>query len=389
MNLEKGNEIIFKNFFSDEILTKRKFTRVEDVRGAYFRDLTAILHSYPFRRLRGKTQVFFSPRNDHICTRMEHSLHVASIASTIAKALRLDTELSWAVGLGHDIGHPPFGHLGQKIISERILKDKSFTHEKYSFRVLTKLTNYGKGLNLTYAVLDGILYHCGEKFEKSIYPNKNINDIESDAKSILPLKNYPSTFEGCIVRMADKIAYVGRDLEDALTLKLICQNDIPKNVADILGTKNSQIIDTLVNDIIENSLKTGKICFSDKIHETFLQLIEFNYKKIYLNEKLKIFEKNFSMILLTIYNYLSEIYCNYKFSFEKYLKEKNFLAIRFSDFIKKMHDFYNSDEEKDSIYSPIVDYIAGMTDSYAIESAQEILLPKRFHYDLEIGSLIQ
>jgi dGTPase len=383
------NEYLFTNFYSDQVLTKRRFERVEDVRGSYFRDLTAILHSYPFRRLRGKTQVFFSPRNDHICTRMEHSLHVASIASTIAKALRLDTELTWAIGLGHDIGHPPFGHLGEKIIAEKILKDKSFTHEKYSFRVLTKLTNYGKGLNLTYAVLDGILYHCGEKFEKSIYPNKKINDIEADATSNLPLQNYPSTFEGCIVRMSDKIAYVGRDLEDALTLKLISQSDIPKPILDNLGMKNSQIIDALVNDCIENSLKTGTISFSEKIHEIFLELINFNYKKIYLHEKLKIFEKNFSMIILTIYNYLSEIYSNYKFSFEKYLKEKNFLAIRFSDFIKKMYEFYNSEEEKRIGYSPIVDYIAGMTDSYAIESAQEILLPKRFHYDLEIGSLIQ
>lgn len=379
----------FKNYFSDEILTKRKYPRQEDVRGCYFRDLTAILHSYPFRRLRGKTQVFFSPRNDHICTRMEHCLHVASISSTIAKALKLDTELTWAIGLGHDIGHPPFGHLGEKIIAEKILKDKSFTHEKYSYRVLTKLTNYGKGLNLTYAVLDGILYHCGEKFEKSISPNQKLNDIENDSKSKKILNNYPSTYEGCIVRMSDKIAYVGRDLEDALTLKLINQNDIPENVKNVLGIKNSQIINNLVNDCIDNSLKTGKISFSDKIHEAFLQLIEFNYKKIYLHEKLKIFEKNFSMIITTIYEYLSEIYSNYKFSFEKYLKEKNFLAIRFSDFLKKMYEFYESEDEKDSIYSPVIDYIAGMTDSYAIESAQEILLPKRFHYDLELGSLLQ
>lgn len=379
----------FENFLSEEILKKRKYERKEDIRGAYFRDLTAILHSYPFRRLRGKTQVFFSPRNDHICTRMEHSLHVASIASTIAKALGLDTELTWAIGLGHDIGHPPFGHLGEKIIATKILKNQGFTHEKYSYRVLTKLTNYGRGLNLTYAVLDGILYHCGESFEKLISPNNFINNIEEDSKLSIKLQNYPSSFEGCIVRMSDKIAYVGRDLEDALTLKLIFQEQIPINVKNILGIKNSQIIDTLVNDLINNSLKIGKISFSDKIYEVFLQLIEFNYKNIYLHEKLKIFEKNFTMILITIYNYLSEIYNNYKFTFEKYLKEKNFLAIRFSDFIKKMYEFYISENEKDSIYSPVIDYIAGMTDSYAIESAQEILLPKRFHYDLEIGSLIE
>lgn len=383
------DDYIFHNSLDQSILIKRETPREEDVRGAFFRDLTAILHSYPFRRLRGKTQVFFSPRNDHICTRMEHSLHVASIASTIAKALRLDTELTWAIGLGHDIGHPPFGHLGEKIIAEKILKNNSFTHEKYSYRVLTKLTNYGNGLNLTYAVLDGILYHCGEKFEKSIQPEKNVNQLENDSKSSFNIQNYPSTFEGCIVRMSDKIAYAGRDLEDALTLKLINTEDIPQKIKETLGLKNSQIINTLVLDCIDFSLKNGNIGFSDKIYEIFLNLIEFNYKKIYMHDKLKIFEKNFTKILLTIYEYLSEVYTKYNFSFESYLKEKNFLAIRFSDFIRKMYQFYDGQEEKKSIYNPVIDYIAGMTDSYAIESAQEILLPKRFHYDLEIGSLIE
>ncbi len=387
--ISKYKEHVFNNFLDNHILTKREYERKEDVRGAFFRDLTAILHSYPFRRLRGKTQVFFSPRNDHICTRMEHSLHVASIASTIAKALRLDTELAWAIGLGHDIGHPPFGHLGQKIIARKILKNKSFTHEKYSYRVLTKLTNYGKGLNLTYAVLDGILYHCGEKFEKVIEPSKSQNNLKNDALSYTKITSYPSTYEGCIVRMSDKIAYVGRDLEDALTLKLINQNEIPERIKRILGIKNSQIIDTLVNDCINQSLKVGKIAFSDKIYEVFIELIDFNYKKIYMDEKLKIFETNFSKILLTINDYLQDIYSKYQFSFEKYFKEKNFLAIRFSDYLKKMYPFYTGEQEKNSIYSPVIDYIAGMTDSYAIESAQEILLPKRFHYDLEIGSLLQ
>ncbi len=385
----KQDEFIFINSLNSVILEKRQYKREEDFRGSFFRDLTAILHSYPFRRLRGKTQVFFSPRNDHISTRMEHSLHVASIAATIAKALKLDAELAWAIGLGHDIGHPPFGHLGEKIISNQIMKNNSFAHEKYSYRVLTKLTNYGKGLNLTYAVLDGILYHCGEKFEQSIIPSTYENNLNEDACSNKAISKYPSTYEGCIVRMSDKIAYVGRDIEDALTLKLIHENQIPEEIKNILGIKNSQIINNLVTDCIDQSLKTGVISFSDRIYEAFLSLIEFNYKQIYLHEKLKIFEKNFNKIILTIYDYLSEIFSNYKFSFEKYLSEKNFLAIRFSDFLKKMYQFYNSDEEKDSIYSPIIDYIAGMTDSYAIESAQEILLPKRFHYDLELGSLIQ
>jgi len=377
-------KIKIKNFFSYEDLTKRDYPRTEDVRGAFFRDVTAIIHSYPFRRLRGKTQVFFSPRNDHICTRMEHSLHVATIAATISKALELNNELAWAIGLGHDIGHPPFGHLGERIIADKLLKDSDFSHELYSFRVLTKLTNYGRGLNLTYAVLDGVLNHCGEKFEKIIDIDRTLKNLDN----LLPKKHFPVTYEGCVVRMSDKIAYVGRDLEDALTLKLIQKNDIPSNILQTLGVKNSEIIDTLVNDCINTSLAVGKIAFSDSIYEAFLQLIDFNYQAIYLHPKLKIFEKNFSRVILTIYNYLMELYNTYEFSFDKYGCEKNFLALRFADYLKKMKEFYVNEKEKSSLFNPVIDYIAGMTDSYAIESVQEIMLPRRFHYDLELGSIL-
>ena len=153
-----------------ELLVKRKNERKEDFRGAFYRDTTAIIHSSPFRRLKHKTQVFFAPSNDHICTRMEHVLHVSSIASTICRPLGLDTELAWAIGMGHDLGHTPFGHVGE-VIMDKICVSKglgNFEHEVNSLRVVDKLSDNGKGLNLTYAVKDGIVSHCGEHFVQRI-----------------------------------------------------------------------------------------------------------------------------------------------------------------------------------------------------------------------------
>ncbi|MCK5198720.1 MAG: HD domain-containing protein, partial [Spirochaetales bacterium] len=166
--------IKFINKLNPEDLFKRRNHREDDFRGSYFRDTTAIIHSYPFRRLKHKTQVFFSPKNDHICTRIEHVMHVASIASAICKGLDLDSDLAWAIGLGHDLGHTPFGHAGEKIIDGIRKKSGGFIHELYSLRVVDYLIQYGKGLNLTYAVRDGIVSHCGEKFEQSIYPDFSI-----------------------------------------------------------------------------------------------------------------------------------------------------------------------------------------------------------------------
>ena len=194
------SSLFFSNPLDGEILHKREFPRDEDsrdLRGYYFRDITAIIHSFPFRRLKHKTQVFFSPKNDHICTRIEHVMHVATIAATICRALDLDPDLAWAIGLGHDLGHAPFGHVGETIFSN-ILADKGgFIHEIYSLRVVDHLINYGKGLNLTYAVRDGIINHCGEKFEQFIKPDFSHKEL----KTIKSRSFYPSTWEGTVVRM--------------------------------------------------------------------------------------------------------------------------------------------------------------------------------------------
>ena len=371
----------FDNPLDKEVLIRRLQPRKEDQRGHYFRDTTAIIHSYPFRRLKHKTQVFFSPRNDHICTRIEHVMHVATIAATICKALDLNADLAWAVGLGHDLGHTPFGHLGEQIISGLLKEKGGFKHEIYSRRVVDCLANHGKGLNLTYAVRNGIITHCGEKFEQAIFPDFT----ERDLTAIASRDYYPCTWEGCVVRMSDKIAYLGRDVEDALNLNLIAVDQIPGTVTSALGSNNAEIIQTLVGDCIEYSRKNNRIGFSDEIFNSLLILKEFNYKNIYLNPVLAKFHNNFERILLSIYNYLNEIFNKYKLDFDLYNREGNFLSRKFADYLDKMRRFY---EDVDGGFDmTIIDYIAGMTDDYALECVNDILIPKGFETQLYFSEL--
>ncbi len=365
-----SNSTFINKLSSDELL-KRANRREDDFRGGYFRDTTAIIHSYPFRRLKHKTQVFFSPKNDHICTRIEHVMHVASVASAICKGLGLDSDLAWAIGLGHDLGHTPFGHVGEKIINN-IRKDSGgFIHELYSLRVVDYLVQYGKGLNLTYAVRDGIVSHCGEKFEQSLTPDFKVKDLEA----LKERTHYPSTWEGTVVRMADKISYLGRDIEDAIQLHIIKEDDIPAKGSRIVGTTNSQIINTLVDDIINTSNKTGKIGFSDNVYEALLILKDFNYKNIYFSPILAGHNKYFERILKLLFGYLNEIFDKYGHDLKAYVKENNLLAVRFSDYLGKMTDFYSN---RDGGFNNLVtDYIAGMTDDYAIECISQIMMPDR------------
>lgn len=360
------------NPISKDILTQRRIPREEDLRGYFFRDATAIIHSYPFRRLKHKTQVFFSPRNDHICTRIEHVLHVATISVSLCKALDLDVDLAWAISLGHDLGHTPFGHVGETILDDLLKDQGGFIHELYSLRVVDYLVNYGKGLNLTYGVRDGIVNHCGEKFEQYLVPDFSAKGLED----IKARDRYPSTWEGTVVRMSDKIAYLGRDLEDAIQLDLISPDEVPARVKEILGLSNSDIIDTLVKDVITQAGKTGKIGLSDDIFEAVLELKKFNYSKIYISPVMVDYHAYFERILKTLFNYLSTLFNTCGFSREHYKKERNLLAVRFGDYAAKMRSFYeNVDGDSRFIVS---DYIAGMTDDYAIDCVQEIMVPKSF-----------
>ena len=367
----------FVNELPAQELLRRRYPRAEDVRGHYFRDITALVHSYPFRRLKHKTQVFFAPKNDHICTRIEHVLHVATISATVCRAFDLVTNLAWAISLGHDFGHTPFGHVGEKILDEILADSGGFKHELYSLYVADHLINYGKGLNLTYAVRDGILNHCGEKFEQAIKPDFAIRDLDA----VEMLQHLPCTWEGVVMRMSDKVAYLGRDLEDAVSLKLVSPRELPPVVRDVLGTTNSEIIDTLVTDMINNSKKRGVVAFSDAVFEASISLKDFNYERIYENPKLATYHAYFKRILNTLFDYLLEILAAYGHDSQGYSEEGNALAARFGDYMGKMATFY--DERATGPKCIVRDYVAGMTDDFALECVNEIMVPRRFgtHFD--------
>lgn len=360
-------------------LQKRIIEKTPDVRGAYYRDTTAIIHSSAFRRLKHKTQVFFAPNNDHICTRIEHVLHVASIASTVCRGLNLDQELAWAIGVGHDLGHTPFGHVGEVILSDLMRKEglESFEHEIHSLRVVDFLSNKGNGMNLTYAVRDGIVSHCGESFVECISPTFKIKDF----KKIKSKKDLiPTTFEAAIVRFSDSIAYLGRDWEDACRLNIIDKDNLPKGPKKLLGSSNSEIIDTLVNNLIDSSDIDG-IRFSKDIFEVVTEMKNYNYENIYKSPILNGYKKYFSRLLNLIYQYLNELFTSYYDDKEKYKEEKNMLAIGFSNHVSEMLPIYI---EKEGSYKRLIfDYIAGMSDNFALDCASEILIPDHLNEELE------
>ena len=360
-------------------LEKRIREKPSDVRGPYYRDTTAIIHSSAFRRLKHKTQVFFAPNNDHICTRIEHVLHVASVASAVCRGLSLDQELAWAIGMGHDLGHTPFGHVGEVILSDIMQKQGylPFEHEIHSLRVVDFLSNKGEGMNLTYAVRDGIVSHCGESFVESIKPTFKIKDFETitQKKGLLP-----TTYEGAIVRFCDSIAYLGRDWEDACRMKIIDKEKLPKNPRKILGFDNGKIIDTLVKDLIVSSDIEG-IRFSHEVFEAVKEMKDYNYQNIYKSPILNGYKKYFSRLTNLIYNYLSELFNSYVDNQEGYNSEKNMLAIGFGNHVKEMLPIYQKVEGNANRL--IFDYIAGMSDNFALDCASEILIPQHLNEQLE------
>ena len=367
----------FKNELPDSILTSRVRSRTGgDVRSPYYRDTTAIIHSSPFRRLKHKTQVFFAPSNDHICTRMEHVLHVASIATAICRAMGLNDEMAWAIGVGHDLGHTPFGHIGEYILSDLMVQKgfDPFQHEVNGLRVVDFLSH----LNLTYAVRDGIISHCGEHFIRTISPDFKVKDLDS-IKSKNGIR--PATWEGCVVRFSDQIAYLGRDFEDAARLGIVSWNDVPKICTKVLGSTNGEIINTLVEDIISNSEKEGCIAFSEDVYEAVRVMKDFNYKNIYLSPMLAGYEKYFRRLINLIYDYLSDLLDKYGFDKDLYLKEGNMLSAGFYNYVIEKKDAYlEHDGNLDRI---VFDYISGMSDNFCIDCGNEILKPEHLNESIE------
>ncbi|MBO4393516.1 MAG: HD domain-containing protein [Spirochaetales bacterium] len=367
----------FKNELPDSVLLSRVKSRTgDDVRSPYYRDTTAIIHSSPFRRLKHKTQVFFAPSNDHICTRMEHVLHVASIATAICRAMGLNDELAWAIGVGHDLGHTPFGHIGEYILSDMMVKKgfPKFEHEINGLRVVDFLSH----LNLTYAVRDGIVSHCGEHFIRTISPDFTEKDLGSiTTKAGLR----PSTWEGCVVRFSDQIAYLGRDFEDAVRLGIVKPKDAPDICFKVLGKTNGEIINTLVEDIITNSEKEGCIAFSEEVYEAVRLMKEFNYRSIYLSPMLKGYEDYFRRLIGLIYEYLTDLLDRCELDKDKYLQEGNMLSAGFYNYVvEKKAAYIEHDGNLDRI---VFDYIAGMSDNFCLDCGNEILRPEHLNQSIE------
>jgi len=352
-----------------------------DIRPAFFHDTDRIIHSKAFSRYLDKTQVFYLVENDHITHRVLHVQFAAKIGRAIGRFLRLNEDLIEAIALAHDIGHPPFGHEGEGYLSN-ICKTHGlpgFIHSIESVRFLDiiekRKTNLN--LNLSLQVLDGILCHDGEIHEKVLKPKRNKSWEDFDEEFRKKEKNpkirlVPMTLEGCVVRFADVISYIGRDIEDAITINIINKRkgeDIPRRCKEILGKNNRQIIDTLVKNLVNNSWNKDEIAYSKKVSEALKQLREFNLEKIYLNPKIKTESKKIAKM--------------YEFLFNKFLEElksKNTGSLIFKDFKSDAHPEYwssVSDEEK------VRDFIAGMTDDYLCNAFTDTYFPKRFGRDID------
>ncbi len=359
-------------------LGRKKSLKADNYRTEFQRDVNRITYCQPFRRLRHKTQVFFLAHNDHICTRLEHSLYVSSISRVIARHLNLNEDLVEAIGLGHDLGHAPFGHHGENVLKKLSKQHKlpPFKHEIHSLRVVDKLAELDRGntsgLNLMYEVRDGILSHNGEDFKSSfIKPSNKTKPLEE----IFHLKDVgmPTTMEGAIVRLTDQIAYAGRDLEDGLIASLIKENDIPKNVVKCLGKNNGEIVGTLTKDLIDYSaLHKDRIGFSDEIFEVLNELLKFNYERIYLSSKVEKDKPQATNAITNLFEHLlDDINKSNRFQDITIFPEKSFVYKVFKDFIKNVG--YSNQDENAQI---VIDFISGFTDNFVINCLEDIFVPK-------------
>ena len=338
----------------------------EDIRPAFFRDTDKVIHGRPYARYMNKTQVYSFYKNDHISTRMLHVQLVSKIARTIGRCLNLNEDLIEATALGHDIGHTPLGHTGEKILNEISLKELNmpFMHNLQSVREYMYLSLGGKGSNLTIQVLDGMMCHNGEKLEKVYEPvKKTKEDFLKDYNESVKSHDYaskikPMTLEGCVVRISDVIAYIGRDIEDAITLGKLKRGSIPKEIVEVLGNKNSEIINNIVLDIVNNSYGKNKIELSNRVYNAMNELIKFNYKNIYGNanslEDLSYYKEGINKLYYTLLDDLN--------------KNKKSSKI-YNLFLKEMSTEYVENTSNKQI---VIDFIAGMTDDYFMAQLNDI-----------------
>lgn len=373
------------------------YSRSDDIRDAYARDYTRVLHSTAFRRLKHKTQVFYNISNDHICMRMEHVLHVESVAATISAELGLNVELARTIALAHDLGHAPFGHQGEAIlnaISKERLGER-FWHEANGLRTVDKLEllednqKVYRNLDLTYAVRDGIVSHCGEVNENNLRPRENPGELSEFADKNPPM---PGTWEGCVVKISDKIAYLGRDIEDAISLGFLTNDAIEKltemaRLRDESAINTTVIIHNMIIDICKNSSPQAGIALSPAYLEQLNELKAFNYKYIYGNARFKPYLAYSRLVIEQLFEHLM-LY----FEGEDTLKYiKSLLSKKKSAFLGNFYDWIlrycergeiaNYANEKlygilndEKMYTrAVIDYIAGMTDRYAIDCFNELI----------------
>ena len=327
-----------------------------DIRPSYFRDIDRIIHSLSYTRYIDKTQVFPFKENDHISKRMIHVQLVSKVARTIGRALNLNEDLIEAIALGHDIGHTPLGHEGEYILDEISTRElnERFAHNIQSVRHCMYVENNGTGLNLSIQVLDGIMCHNGEMPSNKYLPVKKTKEefmtqYENSYKDLNSTKKcHPMTLEGCVVRISDIIGYIGRDIEDAIFLGKLDRRDLPKEITDILGNNNKDIINTLVLDIIKNSINKPYIKMSEEVYNALFNLKKFNYNNIYNKSMTKEELEYYRQGMNKLYNrYLKDIE----------IENKN--SIIYSFFLNYQNDEYIKNTSNKRI---VIDFIAGMTD---------------------------
>jgi dGTPase len=341
----------------------------EGYRQTFSVDVDRILHSRAYTRYIDKTQVFYLIHHDHITHRVLHVQLVSKIARTIGRYLGLNEDLIEAVALGHDIGHTPFGHDGERFLSELCRSGGigDFLHNVQSVQFLDFVERKGKGWNLCLQTLDGILCHDGEIHNQVLKPErrKTFETLEKEMalkKQDASTPLMPMTLEGCVVRMADTISYIGRDIEDAIRLNIIERTDLPKESVDILGNTNGTIVYHLVTDVINTSFQNSYIAFSRKVSEALKQLKNFNLERIYMSPKIK---KDTDTIK-TLFGIL----------FEKYLDDienENHSSVIFKGFLENMSEDYIQSHCNEEI---VRDFIAGMTDQYFLRQCPENVRPK-------------
>ena len=337
----------------------------EDIRPPYFHDIDRIIHSLSYTRYLDKTQVFTKSNNDHISKRITHVQLVSKIARTIGRALNLNEDLIEAIALGHDIGHTPLGHAGEAMLNEISLRELNqyFSHNIQSVRHLNYVENNGKGLNLCIQVLDGIMCHNGEILNSTYTPQEKDKELflkqymESYDDIVKSNKNHPMTLEGCVVRISDVIGYIGRDIEDAIMIGKLKREDIPKEIVDVLGCTNKEIVNNIILDIINNSMDKPYIKMSDAVYKAVFSLKKFNYEHIYKyslsKEHLEYYKEGMNKIFD---RYLSDIINN------------NYDSVIYKVFLNTQSDKYLKDTDDKR---KVIDFIAGMTDEFFINEIEQ------------------